>query len=49
MSAYLAMIHSMTQSLILATRSLRLAMYRGLGFDPIVDEDGQVVKHVVRE
>ena len=28
---------------------LRLAMYKGLGFEPIVDRDGQMSKILVRE
>ena len=28
---------------------LRLAMYKGLGFEPIVDKDGRMTKMLVRE
>ena len=28
---------------------LRLSMYKGLGFEPIVDRDGQMSKILVRE
>ena len=33
---------------MVAFLSLRLAMYRGLGFEPIVDKDGRMHKMLIR-